>query len=144
MSNTPINDAQAHKAVPMKFYAIDRVFQHELPRPTEKWAGDKKYMTWGDNNTFPDYLLSLYSDVTTLRAIVDGARDYVVGNNVTTQLLGNRMNRSGETVRDLVYKAAFDWFLFHGFAFQVIRNNAGQVAEVHHIPINYLRASKPT
>ena len=114
----------------MQFYAIDRVVQGDLPKPTEKLSSNKKYINWGDKNTFPDYLLSLYDGVTTLRAIVDGARDYVVGDDVTTTLLGNKMNRTGETVRDLVYKAAFDWFLFHGFAFEIIRNNAGQVAEV--------------
>lgn len=138
MSNTEIKA----EVRPMQFYAIDRVVQGDLPKPTEKPSSNKKYMNWGDKNTFPDYLLSLYDGVTTLRAIVDGARDYVVGDDVMTALLGNKMNRTGETVRDLVYKAAFDWFLFHDFAFQIIRNNAGKVAEVYHMPINYLRASK--
>lgn len=126
----------------MLFYAIDRVQQMQLPKPTEAKAHGGKYMTWGEGNTFPDYLLSLYDGVTTLRAIIDSARDYVVGRDVMTAMLGNKMNRYGETVRDLVFKAAFDWFMFHGFAFQVVRNNAGGVAEVYHLPINYLRASK--
>ena len=138
MSNTTDN-AQPRKHF---FYAIDRVMEKELPRPTEKQSSDKKYMMWGEGNTFPDYLLGLYDEVTTLRAIVDGARDYVVGNDVTTALLGGRMNRNGETVRDLVYKLSFDWFVFHGFALQVVRNNAGGVAEVYHMPINYLRTCK--
>ena len=93
MSNTPSKEVR-----PMQFYAIDRVVQGDLQKPTEKLSSNKKYMSWGDKNTFPDYLLSLYDGVTTLRAIVDGARDYVVGDDVMTALLGNKMNRTGETV----------------------------------------------
>lgn len=128
----------------MAFAAIDKRIERNIPSAREEWASGKKYVQWGDRNLFPDYLLSLYHTVTTLRGVVDGAVNYTVGDEVTTAVLGGKMNKSGENVRELVRKIAFDYWVFGGFALQVIRNNAGDVAELYHMPINFLRWDKET
>jgi hypothetical protein len=94
----------------MAFAAIDKVVERNIPSAREEWANGKKYVQWGDRNLFPEYLLSLYQNVTTLRGVVDGAVNYTVGDDVTTAELNGRMNLSGETVRDLVRKMADGFF----------------------------------
>lgn len=126
----------------MAFAAIDKVIERNIPSAREEWANSKKYVQWGDRNLFPEYLLSLYQNVTTLRGVVDGAVNYTVGDDATTAELNGRMNLSGETVRDLVRKMAFDYWVFGGFALEVIRNNDGTVAELYHLPMNFLRWDK--
>lgn len=126
----------------MAFSAIERRIQRSIPTATEEWNAGKRYVKWGDRNQFPDYLLSLYRCTATLRSIVDGAVNYTVGDDVQTSLLGGVMNRTGETARDLVRQMAFDYWLFGGFALQVIRNNAGGIAEVYCWPIQQVRWDK--
>lgn len=126
----------------MAFAAIDKVLQRNIPTAREDWANGKKYVAWGDRNLYPDYLLSLYQSVTTLRSVIDGAVNYTVGDDVVTGRLHDKMNRMGETARDLVRKIAFDYWLFGGYALQVIRSNDGEIAELFHLPMQYLRWDK--
>lgn len=126
----------------MAFAAIDKVVEKNIPSAREENVRGKRYVIWGDKNLFPDYLLTLYRNVTTLRGIVDGAVNYTVGDEVTTAAMNDKMNKKGETSRDLVRKMAFDYWLFGGFALQVIRSNDGRVSEIYHLPINWLRWDK--
>lgn len=126
----------------MAFSAIERRIQRAIPTAVEEWNAGKRYVKWGDRNLFPDYLLSLYRSTTTLRSIVDGAVNYTVGDDVQSSVLGNKMNRTGETSRDLVRQMAFDYWLFGGFALQIIRNNEGGIAEVYCWPIHQVRWDK--
>ena len=126
----------------MAFAAINKVMDRNIPHAREEVVGGKMYIQWGERNLFPDYLLSLYQSVTTLRGAVDSAINYTVGDDVTTSMLNGRMNTRGESVRDLVRKLSFDYWVFGGFALQVIRDNDGEVAELYHLPIYFLRWDK--
>lgn len=126
----------------MAFAAIGKRIQSNIPSPKEEWNSGKKFIQWGEGNRFPDYLLTLYREVTTLRSIVEGAVNYTVGDEVTANLPTDRMNRTGETARNLVRQMAFDYWLFGGFALQVIRNNEGGIAEVYSQPMQYIRWDK--
>lgn len=125
-----------------QFAAISPTLQRVIPTPTEEWSASKRFVKWGTDNLYPYYLLNLYRSVTTLRSIVDGAVNYTVGDEVTIDKLKGRMNRLGETVRDLVRKMAFDYWLFGGYALQVIRSNDNKIAELYHLPMQYLRWDK--
>ena len=126
----------------IRLAAINQTVQHTLPTPTEEWNSSKQFIRWGDDNLYPYYLLDLYRGVTTLRSIVDGAVKYTVGDEVSVDRFGGKMNRTGETARDLVRKMAFDYWLFGGYALQVIRSNDNKIAELYHLPMQYLRTDK--
>lgn len=124
------------------FAAINKRLQRNIPEATEEWNTRKTYMLWGKKNDYPNYLLKLYDTVGTLQSVIAGSVKYTVGDDVLTQKLGNKMNKTGETARELVVKLAFDYWVFGGFAMQVIRSNVGEVSELYHLPLNFLRWDK--
>lgn len=131
----------------MTFAAIDPYVESNIVLPTEKANLSRNFYEWGQGNSYPGYLLGLYNSVTTLRSIVNGNVDFVVGDDVTILPLGDRfaggvMNGKGDTIRDQVKNLAKDFELYGGFALQVIRDLGGSVAELHYIDMRYLRSNK--
>ena len=57
------------------FAAIDKQTTVTVPSPTEGEARGKNYITWGDDNAYPDYLYNLYLDTDTLKTIIDGTAE---------------------------------------------------------------------
>ena len=129
------------------FAAIDSYLETNIVSPVEKVLAGRDMVEWGTRNAYPDYLLDLYNNVPTLRSIINGNIDYVSGNDVTIMPLqeeftNQEMNRRGDTIREQVKDIAKDFEIYGGFALQVIRNLAGEVAEVYYIDMRYLRTNK--
>lgn len=134
------------RPVKVSFAAIDPFIESNIVLPVEKATRDKGHemIYWGERNNYPDYLLGLYNNVATLRAIVNGCVDFVVGDDVTTahNLQDGAMNKHGDTIRDIVKLCAGDYFRYGGFALEVIRDNRGEVAEVYYCDLRFLRTNK--
>lgn len=131
-------------AVPVFFRAIDRYVETNIVAATETKMRGKDRIMWGDRDKYPSYILGLYNDVATLGSIVNGAIDYVAGNEVrlASELFPEgRCNKKGELAVDIVRGAAMDSFLFGGFAFEVIRGRDGDPAEVYNMGIEDLRTN---
>ena len=129
------------------FAAIDSYLETNIVSPVEKVLAGRDMVEWGTRNAYPDYLLDLYNNVPTLRSIINGNIDYVAGDDVTIMPLqeeftNQEMNRRGDTIREQVKDIAKDFEIYGGFALQVIRNLAGEVAEVYYIDMRYLRTNK--
>ena len=144
MSSTKQNETP--KAV-FSFAAIDQYVEQNLVLPTEKIISSREWVEWGTKNAYPDYLLDLYNNVPTLRSIINGNIDYVAGDDVSIIPLredykNQEMNKSGDSIREQVRDIAKDFEIYGGFALQVIRNIAGEVAEVYYIDMRYLRTNK--
>ena len=139
MSNTEPNS----KAV-MRFAAIDPYIETNIISPTESKGRDKDYVQWGDGNHYPHYLLDLYRNVTSLRSVINGCVDFAVGDDVTAMIFpyGDKMNRKGETARDLVKRIAWNAFVFGGYALQVIRSKDGANRELYAIDLDKLRTDE--
>ena len=144
MSSTKQNNSRRSA---FSFAAIDSYLETNIVSPVEKVLAGRDMVEWGTRNAYPDYLLDLYNNVPTLRSIINGNIDYVSGNDVTIMPLqeeftNQEMNRSGDTIREQVKDIAKDFEIYGGFALQVIRNLAGEVAEVYYIDMRYLRTNK--
>lgn len=129
------------------FAAIDPYVEQNIVLPTEKLSSGKNMVEWGTRNAYPDYLLDLYNNVPTLRSIINGNIDYIAGDDVTINPLqeefrNQEMNRRGDTIREQVKDIAKDYEIYGGFALQVIRNLAGEVAEVYYIDMRFLRTNE--
>ena len=127
--------------------AIDPYIETNIVLPTEKLISGKDMVEWGTRNTYPDYLLDLYNNVPTLRSIINGNIDYVAGDDVSITPLqeeydNQEMNKRGDSIREQIKDIAKDFEIYGGFALQVIRNLAGEVAEVYYIDMRYLRTNK--
>jgi len=144
MSSTKQNDPQRS---PFSFAAIDSYLETNIVSPVEKVLAGRDMVEWGTRNAYPDYLLDLYNNVPTLRSIINGNIDYVAGDDVTIlplqeEFRNQEMNRRGDTIREQVKDIAKDFEIYGGFALQVIRNLAGEVAEVYYVDMRYLRTNK--
>lgn len=129
------------------FAAIDPYVEQNIVLPTEKLSSGKNMVEWGTRNAYPDYLLDLYNNVPTLRSIINGNIDYIAGDDVSINPLqeeftNQEMNRRGDTIREQVKDIAKDYEIYGGFALQVIRNLAGEVAEVYYIDMRFLRTNE--
>ena len=129
------------------FAAIDPYIETNIVLPTEKVLSGRDMVEWGTRNAYPDYLLELYNNVPTLRSIINGNIDYVAGDDVSIvplqpEFTNQEMNRRGDSIREQVKDIAKDYEIYGGFALQVIRNLAGEVAEIYYIDMRFLRTNK--
>lgn len=142
MSNTkPANRAN------LSFMALDPYIERNIILPTETLLRGKDMVEWGDGNIYPDYLLELYNNVTTLRTIVNGTVDFICGDDISIypwnpSLKAGTVNARGDSIRNQVRNVGKDYELYGGFALQVIRDFFGRVAEIYYLDMRYLRMNK--
>ena len=127
-----------------QFAAIDSYVEDYVVKPKETVLPGKDMVEWGTKNAYPDYLLDLYNTVPTLRSIINGNIDYVTGDDITfNPAIGTGvMNGRGDTITDQVRDLAMDYWIYGGFALQVIRDITGGIAEVYYIDVRFLRSNK--
>ena len=148
MSNTTHNDQEGKKVSGnFRFAAIDQYVETYIVSPKETNLQGKDMVQWGDGDSYPNYLLELYNSVPTLRSIINGNIDYIAGDDVNIKqfsesLQENVVNRSGDTIREQVRDIAKDYEIYGGFALQVIRDRGGNVAEIYHIDMRFIRTNK--
>lgn len=137
MNQTKSNSARVN------FLAIDPIVESNIVSPKEEKMRGKEVMSWGEKNCYPDYLLGLYKNVTTLKSIIDGCVNYVKGDAVTFGAEGDKsMNRRGETITELVDQCAFSYLLYGGFYLQIIRTmDMQRVSEVNVLDPRYVRTN---
>lgn len=124
----------------MMFRAIDPVIECNIIQPIEE-DSKKGFILWGLNNDYPQYINSLYKDVATLRSIIEGTVDYVVGDGVSIDdmVFDVQVNDKGETIEDLCRDLARDYLKYGGFAINVVRNKEGGIGGMYFLPLERLR-----
>lgn len=129
----------------LNFLALDPYKETNIVSPKEVKVGSKEYILWGDKNGYPEYLAELFANCVTLHSVILGATDYVAGNGValgvTLQDKG-AVNRKGMTPQQLVKALARNYFIYGGFALQVIRDKGGDVRELYPLNMRFLRSDK--
>lgn len=124
--------------------AIEKVIESNIPTYEESESRGKGYIQYGTDNQYPEYLFNLYNDVTSLKTIIQGTADFVAGDDAKCNIKGFDMeiNTKGDTAMELIKNLARDYLIYGGYAIQVVRNNAGGIAELYYIDFRYLRSSK--
>lgn len=135
---------QENKKMDLFLAALNPYTQSNMVENVEKKITGKDFVIWGENNCYPQFLWKSYSECATLQSIINGAADYVAGDDVICNATGFEMavNQKGDTVRDIVQKIGMDYLIFGAFALQVIRNMAGQVAEIYWVDVAKLRCDE--
>lgn len=119
------------------FASIDKTVQNQIPSNKEGEARGKNFVTWGDNNDYPNFLYQLTLDCPYVSTIINGSADYVTGDEITSPIK-NKPNPI-ETWEDFMSKLAIDYFTFGLFYIQVIRDNAGKVKDLYHLDARFVR-----
>ena len=99
-----------------------------IPKPVEKKSyGSGKYVTYGEDNAYPDFLLRCYEECSTLQSIINGLADYVAGAGFLTGDAERIVNEKGETYLSLVQRAVVDYIIYGALSVGV-RRDAGEHA----------------
>ena len=129
--------------IQLAFAAIDPTLTGNIPVLEESEARGKDYILYGSDNLYPNYLRELYLTVSTLKSVIDGTTDFVVGDSIAMDGVDNKIvNGRGDTVRDLITLIAKDYLIYGGFCVQVVRNNLGKVSELYYVDFRYVRSDK--
>lgn len=144
MQKQPIANTKDKRRIAVSCAAIDRYTVQHIVLPTEKETRNGEYVEWGDGNRYPDYLRELYKTTATLNSVIKGSVDYVCGDGVQVRyaLQGERMNMQQQTPDAFVRELALSYFIYGGFAIQVIRSRTGDIAELYPLDLRHLRTSK--
>lgn len=112
----------------------------------EVLSTSRTYINYGKDNRFPSFLKNLYYNSATLGSIINGSIKYVLGDGVSASdnaaKWKDKVNRRGDTLYDIVNSLSLDYFLFGGFAIQVIYSKLGTVAEIYSLDFVKCRADE--
>lgn len=133
-----------NKKVDLFLAAISPYLQTNSVSNEEKKVSGKDFVSWGDNNKYPDFLLDCYNNCTTLQTIINGVVDYVNGDDIVCNIKGFdvAVNSKGDTIKYLIQKITMDYLVFGSFAIQIIRDFSGKVSELYWIDVNKLRSDE--
>lgn len=139
--NTKIEQAPSKQVA---FAAIDQYVVSNILSPTEKKTIGYKFVLWGDRNAWPQYIHNLYKIVPTVKSVINGSVDYVLGNNIKCNVskFEDSVNKRGETWNDLIENIARDYYIYGGFAINVIRDKSGNVNGLYYLNMMNIRTDK--
>ena len=106
---------------------------------------NKPWVFYGDDNMFPNHLLTNYQYSPITRACANATMYGVKGKNLIVKegdpnAIG-MANRS-ETLYEVYEKCVVDRIIFGGFALNIVKSNDGGIAEIYHTDFSRLRAGK--
>lgn len=115
-----------------------------LPQFEEKIVKGGKYLYYGKDNKFPQYLFNLYLHSAILQSIVNGTSDFVIGNGIDINhtYWTEYINKDGDTIEDIIKKISIDYLIFGGFALKVCRNTYKEVSDIYWLDMQSIRISE--
>lgn len=130
--------------ISVAFASLGSYIESRIVEATESLNNTHQYIEWGKGNTYPQYLLSLYKSVASLRSVINGSTDYVVGDGVSSDipLLMGAVNEEGQTIVEVVECIARDYFIYGGYALEVGRNSFGEINSIRPLDYAKLRTDK--
>lgn len=115
----------------------------DVPAPIEERGYGAKYVRFGKDNMYPDFLLQCYDECATLQSIINGIADYIAGAGMTDQDKENLVvNTAGDTLLTLAKKATLDYLIFGAFAINVLRNRRHEVSELYYLDVRKVRLNE--
>ncbi|KPL08398.1 hypothetical protein AMJ86_00800 [bacterium SM23_57] len=114
-----------------------------------------EWILYGEDNLYPQQLILAWQQSAIHNALVNGISAMIGGENIiaenqpdTETLLKfntfiSRVNRNGDTMKDIIDRTAFDLYLQGYFAWELIWNQARtEIVEIYHLPAEGIRSGK--
>lgn len=125
----------------LNFTAVVQEKKH-IPELVCVKAKNTGYVKYGEDNDYPDYLWELFKHSSQMSSIIQQMKDYIIGNGIVSEYHLKTVNRKGESFDDFIEKIVLSYLIYGGFAFQIIRNKAGDVSEMYHLDFRYIRVNE--
>ena len=111
--------------------------QAQQPKFRE-FKGANKYIQFGMDNNYPEYLLSLYNESAKHGAIIKGKVNYIYGDGFETTA---NANSNGEGWNKILKRAIIDGTIFSGFYLMAVWKRNG-TCDFYHIDFTKVRTNK--
>lgn len=106
--------------------------------PVMKEVPNKGWVSFGEDNKFPDMLLTMFNKSSKHNGIVLGKVNYIVGKGFEQKVNANKY----EVIDELLKKVTIDIEVFGGCYIEVQYNELGKIAALYHVPYNKVRSNK--
>lgn len=119
----------------------------EYSQPKFEEKKNQDWVSYGADNKYPLHLLSLLNTSAKHNAIVNGKANYIAGHGIvfdddTKQYLVDKaINRSKETINDILDKITLDIETFGGCYLEIIFNQFGDAVSLYHIDYAKVRSN---
>jgi len=119
------------------------ISRSNLVRNEEKDYRNKDYYLWGKKNDYPQFLLDLKENSPIHSVACDMTVSMSYGDGVEIEGLGNVLVNKTESLSTLYYKILYSFYLFGGYALEVIWNRERTaIAGYYFIPFQNVRVGK--
>lgn len=104
--------------------------------------GTENYITYGLNNTYPNYLTDMYNQSAVHNSILTAKVNYIVGRGLELEGVSSLFNKPNphETIDAIFNKVTSDYELQNGYAIEVIKKGK-KITEIYHMDFGRLRRS---
>lgn len=107
-------------------------------QPFSNFGGLNDIIPFGLDNLYPDRILEAIRQSPTAKGCVKSLREFVFGQGVA--LGGDTVvNRTGETLNDVISQSVRDYIRLDGFSLHFNFNLLGQIVEIFNLQIEYVR-----
>lgn len=104
------------------FSAINPYIETNIVSNKETIQGE--LIKWGTDNKYPSYLMDLYKNVPTLKAVVDTYVNYITGDGIE----GSFVNK--EELVEIIEEFAKSYVIYGGAALNILRNRLGIISKI--------------
>lgn len=117
---------------------IEKKYKYDYEEAT---YGPDNIVSYGIDNAAPILFKNCYKNSSTLSSIIDGAVNYVLGDEIiindSAASMVEEVNRAGMSMRQFISNLALSYMIYGGFAFQVIYSRIGVPVELY--PLDFSR-----
>ena len=122
----------------------------EIKVSTPSWEegtvrNDNSYVPFGPTNRFPNELYAIIQQSPTASSIISGTVELIKRYSITENYnlpCSPYINNKHDSIESLVENLVTDYMMFGMISIQVIWNKLGEIAELHHIPVEMIRLNE--
>ena len=122
----------------------------EIKVSTPSWEegtvrNDNSYVPFGPTNRFPNELYAIIQQSPTASSIISGTVELIKRYSITENYnlpCYPYINNKHDSIESLVENLVTDYMMFGMISIQVIWNKLGEIAELHHIPVEMIRLNE--
>jgi hypothetical protein len=119
-----------------------------IPMPTEKQKRGETHISWGEDNLYPQFLVSLYYNSSIHQGIVNSKVKYIASSGLdsdtTDKAKWELIKKNGNapySLDEIAVMLANDQEILNSFAVLFKKNQISKFWDAHHIPVELIRKS---
>lgn len=134
-----------NKEIEINLSIVDTIKKYSYD-PIELTYGANTPVSWGRDNDIPSLLRNCYEQSATLKSIIDGSVNYVLGSDIIISdkiaCFNEQVNSRGTTMRQLIEHIASDYYKYGNFAIQVIYSKMNTLCELYPLDVTRCRLNE--